>query len=124
MNTPSPLVPQGAFQDKGKSHVRITVFAILAIHVVLLGVLLIAGCNKKTDVADNSATPSVPPAPDQWPAGVPPTATPPPGTEAVPPVPLPVPTPPSANPETLAPVPTPPPVVPTPTEPTVPPVTE
>ena len=47
MNKPNPLVPQGTFADKGKSHIRITVFAILAVHVVLLGVLLIAGCNKK-----------------------------------------------------------------------------
>jgi LysM repeat protein len=47
MNKPNPLVPQGTFADKGKSHIRITVFAILAVHVVLLVVLLIAGCNKK-----------------------------------------------------------------------------
>lgn len=103
MNTPSPLVPQGAFQDKGKSHVRITVFAILAVHVVLLGVLLIAGCNKKTDLADGSTPP---PAgnQDQWPAPAPnpnpggaPGAGTPPGPDAhlapPPPLPLPPPTP-------------------------------
>lgn len=77
MNTPNPLVPQGTFKDKGKSHVRITVFAILAIHVVLLGVLLIAGCNKKAaDQAQDNGTglPPIPPSPTDavWPA--PPTS--------------------------------------------------
>ena len=76
MNTPNPLVPQGTFKDKGKSHVRITVFAILAIHVVLLGVLLIAGCNKKAadQAQDNGTGLPVPPPPTdvQWPA--PPTS--------------------------------------------------
>ncbi len=103
MNTPSPLVPQGAFQDKGKSHVRITVFAILAVHVVLLGVLLIAGCNKKTDLADGSTPP--PAGQDQWPSATPPPGgnpvNPGPGTPpapdahltAPPPLPLPTPTP-------------------------------
>ncbi len=77
MNTPNPLVPQGTFKDKGKSHIRITVFAILAVHVVLLGVLLIAGCNKKSpDQAQDNGTglPPLPPSPTdvQWPA--PPTS--------------------------------------------------
>ena len=50
MNTPSPLIPQGTFPDKrGKSHVRIAVFTIMAIHVVLLSALLMAGCKKTTD---------------------------------------------------------------------------
>ena len=46
MNTPNPLVPQGSLeeQSKGKSHIRIAVITILAIHVVLLGALLIQGC--------------------------------------------------------------------------------
>jgi LysM repeat protein len=65
MNTPNPLVPQGTFQDKGKAQVRITVFAILAVHLVALGVLLIAGCNKKAEpevAADNitGLPPSIP----------------------------------------------------------------
>jgi LysM repeat protein len=46
MSTPNPLVPQGTLPGKGKSHVRIAVFTILAIHVVLLGGLLILGCKK------------------------------------------------------------------------------
>ena len=69
MNTPNPLVPQGTFPDKGKAQVRMTVFAILAVHVVLLCVLLIAGCNKKTESDATNVTdpttglPPVPPAP-------------------------------------------------------------
>jgi N-acetylmuramoyl-L-alanine amidase len=95
MNTPSPLVPQGTFQDKGKSHVRITVFAILAIHVVLLGVLLIAGCNKKstgTDLAENNGVPPVPPVQDNnWPPAANTTdkGAPPPSDAIIPPVPPP-----------------------------------
>src|SRR6266852_4936182 len=50
MNTPNPLVPQGTFPDpRGKSHIRITVFTILAIHVAILGLLLLQACNRKTD---------------------------------------------------------------------------
>src|SRR5713226_8167807 len=50
MNTPNPLVPQGTFPDpRGNSHIRITVFTILAIHVAFLGLLLLQACNRKTD---------------------------------------------------------------------------
>ncbi len=50
MNTPSPLVPQGTFPDpRGKSHIRITVFTILAIHVAFLGLLLLQACNRKAE---------------------------------------------------------------------------
>lgn len=45
--------------SRGKSHVRIAVFTILAIHVVLLGALLMAGC-KKTNT-DTAALPGNPP---------------------------------------------------------------
>jgi LysM repeat protein len=97
MNTPNPLVPQGTFPDKGKAQIRITVFAILAIHVILLGVLLIAGCNKKTETdpsQDATGLPALPPPVEPWPT--PPTSPAP--TEAtqevvqLPPPPLPVPT--------------------------------
>jgi LysM repeat protein len=71
MNKPNPLVPQGTFPDKGKAQIRITVFAILAIHVVLLGVLLIAGCNKKSTTetpVDNTGLPPIPPVEtNAWP---------------------------------------------------------
>jgi len=88
MNTPNPLVPQGTFA--GKSHFRFTFFAILAVHVVLLGVLLIAGCDKKgTENAAND--PGLPPAglqppPDpNWPGPANPPMT---GVANVAPVPV------------------------------------
>jgi len=90
MNKPNPLVPQGTFLDKGKAQIRITVFAILAIHVVLLGVLLIAGCNKKTDTdltQNNTGLPPIPPVETNWPAPVP-TDT---NVAPLPPVPVPEP---------------------------------
>ena len=97
MSTPNPLVPQGTFPDKGKSHVRIAVFTILAIHVVLLGALLIAGCKKTAEPPPADATTNIftPPPPE------PPPLTPPPTNVYVPPVtPPPVfPLPPAAPPE-------------------------
>ena len=64
MNTPNPLIPQGTFPDnRGRSHIRIAVFTILAVHLVLLGALLMAGC-KKTDTenaTDKAATTNYPP---------------------------------------------------------------
>lgn len=50
--TPNPLIPQGTFlEQKGRSHIRIAVITILAVHVVLLGSLLMAGCKRTTDQA-------------------------------------------------------------------------
>lgn len=46
--------------SRGKSHVRIAVFTILAIHVVLLGALLMAGC-KKTTTENAANAPGTPP---------------------------------------------------------------
>jgi len=64
MKEPSPLVPQGSFeaQAKRKSHVRIAVFSILAVHVVVLGGLLILGCKRedKDTSAQNPPTNDVP----------------------------------------------------------------
>src|SRR5712691_7781899 len=59
MNNPNPLMPQGSMKElsKGKSHVRIAVFTILAIHVVVISGLLIAGCKKDTDTAQNTTSP-------------------------------------------------------------------
>ncbi len=60
MNTPSPLIPQGSLQQaRGKSNVRIAIFTILAIHVLLLGGLLIQGCKRDTKTADGAATNNV-----------------------------------------------------------------
>jgi LysM repeat protein len=85
MNKPNPLVPQGTLPDKGKAQIRITVFAILAIHVVMLGVLLIAGCNKKAEgdlTQNNTGLPPIPPVEtNTWPT--PPAVA--PDTNVVPP---------------------------------------
>jgi LysM repeat protein len=107
MNKPNPLVPQGTLPDKGKAQVRLTVFAILSIHVVLLVVLLIAGCNKKSadQVTDNTGLPPIPPVDTNWPAPTPPavadTTTLPPPVPPTPdvavPTPLVAPTPPAGD---------------------------
>ena len=48
--TPNPLIPKGTFlEQKGRSHIRLAVFTILAVHVVLLGSFLMAGCKRTTD---------------------------------------------------------------------------
>ena len=59
MNEPSPLVPQGSFeaQARRKSHVRIAVFGILAVHVVVLGGLLILGCKREEKPMEHADTP-------------------------------------------------------------------
>src|ERR1043166_8764448 len=60
MKEPSPLVPQGTFESQArrKSHVRIAVFSILAVHVVVLGGLLILGCKREDKDKETSLTPS------------------------------------------------------------------
>src|SRR5437899_4376783 len=101
MNTPNPLVPQGTFPDnRGRSHIRIAVFTILAVHVVLLGALLMAGCKKTTDQAKNDASVDTGPPPfnaNELPVktNVPApavTPTPPAAATSTPPVPPPLPT--------------------------------
>jgi LysM repeat protein len=50
MNKPNPLIPQGTFPDnRGRSHIRLAVFTILAVHLVLLSALLMAGCKKTAE---------------------------------------------------------------------------
>ncbi len=68
MNEPSPLVPQGSFESQAhrKSHVRIAVFSILAIHLVVLGGLLILGC-KRDDNKEKDATATLSPTNDLTP---------------------------------------------------------
>src|ERR1043166_6856396 len=57
MNTPSPLIPQGAIPTtRSRSHIRIAVFTILAVHLVLLFALLMAGCKKTSEQAKNDVT--------------------------------------------------------------------
>src|SRR4026208_517969 len=50
--TPNPLIPQGTFlEHRTKSHFRIAVFTILAVHVVLIGSFLLAGWKSTPDSA-------------------------------------------------------------------------
>jgi LysM repeat protein len=46
MNNTSPLVPQGSLPPKGKSTIKIAFFTIVAIHVVVIGGMLMQGCSK------------------------------------------------------------------------------
>jgi LysM repeat protein len=73
MNNPNPLLPQGAIPPKPKSTLYIKILMIVAVHVVLLGGLLIVGCNNKSttssapksDTADTTPKdPMSPTAPD------------------------------------------------------------
>src|SRR5207249_11546865 len=65
MNTPSPLIPQGALPNvRGKSHIRIAIITILAVHVVLLLALLMAGCKKTSDQAKNDTPGDI--TPQTW----------------------------------------------------------
>ncbi|HMJ66962.1 MAG TPA: LysM peptidoglycan-binding domain-containing protein [Candidatus Binatia bacterium] len=83
--TPNPLIPQGTFlEHRTKSHFRIAVFTILAVHVVLIGSFLLAGCKRTTDSAGlehtNDVTSYPPPPVTQL---SPPETSPPPPTVAV-----------------------------------------
>jgi LysM repeat protein len=57
MNTPNPLIPQGALQSnqgKGRSTVKLAVVSIVAVHVVFFGGLLLQGCKRENKTADNT----------------------------------------------------------------------
>jgi LysM repeat protein len=59
MSTPNPLIPQGTFQAqaaRGASNVRLAVATIVAIHVVFFGGLLLQGCKRDTQLAQNTET--------------------------------------------------------------------
>jgi len=101
MNTPNPLHPQGAFlEHRGRSQVRIAVFTILAVHVVLLGALLLQGCKRTAEpplLADQTNVPPIVPPPiEPLPPGV---STPPTDTVTPPTPPVVVPPPPPVVPE-------------------------
>ena len=48
MNTPSPLVPQGATPPRGKSSLYFKVLMIVTVHVVVIGGMLLQGCKDTT----------------------------------------------------------------------------
>jgi LysM repeat protein len=54
MNTPSPLIPQGATPPRGKSGLYFKVLMILSVHVVVIGGMLLQGC-KDTSTKDQAA---------------------------------------------------------------------
>ena len=88
-NTPNPLVPQGSLQEqsKRKSQVRIIVFSILAIHLVLLGALLIQGCRPESPAPRSDLPPPPTNITDNLPPLPPTNELPPPPTNLVPPPP-------------------------------------
>jgi LysM repeat protein len=71
MNTPSPLVPQGATPPRAKNSLYIKILMILSVHVVVIGGMLLQGCTHTTDqakqegssttAADTAAVPATPP---------------------------------------------------------------
>jgi len=104
MNSPNPFVPQGSLlelQSKRRSRVKVAVFCVLAINVVGLMALLMQGCKREQNEAENPAPPettneapmlstnlppevaSNPPVPPTTGVTVPPTGTESTGTEYV-----------------------------------------
>jgi len=56
MNTPNPLIPQGSLLEqkaKGKPHLRVAL-AIVVVHLLFLGGLLIQGCKKEDTIAKSN----------------------------------------------------------------------
>jgi LysM repeat protein len=52
MNTPNPLLPQGALPPRGGSSLYFKILVIFAVHIVLLGGILMVGCkNTSSDKA-------------------------------------------------------------------------
>src|SRR5580765_4701178 len=59
MNNPNPLIPQGSLLEQkagSRPHLRIAL-AIVAVHLVFLGGLLIQGCGKEDQAASESPLP-------------------------------------------------------------------
>ncbi|HEY3862450.1 MAG TPA: LysM peptidoglycan-binding domain-containing protein [Verrucomicrobiae bacterium] len=51
MNTPSPLIPQGATPPRAKSSLYFKILMVLSVHVVVIGGMLVQGCNNTKDQA-------------------------------------------------------------------------
>ena len=65
MNNPNPLIPQGSLLEqkaRSRPHLRIAI-AIVAVHLVFLGGLLIQGCGKDDTVAKTSQSTNESPLP-------------------------------------------------------------
>ena len=65
MNNPNPLIPQGSLLEqkaRSRPHLRIAI-AIVAVHLVFLGGLLIQGCGKEDTIAKTSQSTNESPLP-------------------------------------------------------------
>lgn len=51
MNTPNPLLPQGTLPPRGRSTLYFKILMIFAVHIVVLGGILMVGCNPAKDKA-------------------------------------------------------------------------
>jgi LysM repeat protein len=51
MNTPNPLLPQGALPPRERSSLYFKILMIFAVHIVVLGGILMVGCNPAKDKA-------------------------------------------------------------------------
>ena len=58
MNTPNPLLPQGTLPPRGRSNLYFKILMIFAVHIVVLGGILMVGC-KNTTTADKAKTDNV-----------------------------------------------------------------
>src|ERR1700734_1265224 len=60
MNTPSPLIPQGATPPRPKNSLYIKILMVLSIHVVVIGGMLLQGCTHTTDTAKQDGSSPTP----------------------------------------------------------------
>ena len=59
MNNPNPFVPKGSLleqQSKRRSRMKLGVFCVLAVGIAGLTAMLIQGCKRETETADNTQT--------------------------------------------------------------------
>src|SRR5579872_5478437 len=77
MNTPSPLLPQGAIPPKAKSSIYFKILMILGIHVVVIGGLLLQGCKETPKENKDGSNPTTASTTDATPPGNPVPAPPP-----------------------------------------------
>jgi LysM repeat protein len=82
MNTPNPLLPQGSLPARATSKIGFKILMILAIHVVVIGGLLMQGCSKDkasttgaTDTATATNTSPTPTTPEYAPTPAAPATT-------------------------------------------------
>jgi LysM repeat protein len=82
MNTPSPLIPQGATPPRPKNSLYIKILMVLSVHVVVIGGMLVQGCNNTSTKDQAKLDGTTPPPNDTAAASVPPANT----TPATPPM--------------------------------------